>query len=100
MPRPPTGILGCIRKNLSQLGEGSGPSPILSTGETHLSAVSSSGLPVQERQGHTGGICYAPVKGHNEDNRIGASVMRKKAERAGTDHPGEEEAPGGSHQCV
>lgn len=42
------------------------------------SAVSSFGLPQQERQGHTRVICCAPMKGHKDDNRIGTPEKRLK----------------------
>lgn len=41
-------------KSLSHQAKVGGPSPLLSTGETHLSAVASSGLQVQKRHGHIG----------------------------------------------
>jgi len=39
------------------------------------SPVSSFGLPVQERQGNTGAMCCAPVKGLKDDNGTEASVI-------------------------
>ena len=49
------------------------------------------GFPVQERHGPVGA---GPEKGHKNEQRAGAPLIRGKVEGVGVVHPGEEKAPG------
>ena len=56
-----------------------------------MGAVSSLGLPVQERYGLTGA---SPSQGHQNGQGAGAQDIQEEAEGAGTVQPGEETAQG------
>ena len=55
------------------------------------------GSPAQERYGSTQ---KSPVKGHKGDKGTGASLLRGKAERAGTVQPAARKPQRGSHRCI
>jgi len=67
-------VLGCIKKNIASTSRGD-PSPLLYTGgATHGVLCPFLVSSVQERHGHIG---KSPVKGHEDGERTGASLMRK-----------------------
>lgn len=75
-----------IRQYCQQV-EGDDPCVIFSTGEaTPGTLCPVLGFPVQESHGQVG---ESPTKGHEDDEGTGASLLRGKAERAGTVRPGE-----------
>jgi len=83
---------GLHPKQCGQQVEGGDSAPLLCSGETLPGVLRPALKPsAQERQGPVGAC---PKEGHEDDQRAGASLLQRHAERLGVVQPGEQKAPG------